>query len=132
MRDLLDREFNEPLEGHDSIASNAALMQNTEFRALARRALLSLSTLLSFGGLINIIDRQETHLGIWVSLGASIAVLILVSRVAATSPHFINYGISFGVCCVSDSASAEDWLDKADAAMYAAKHAGGDLVKMAS
>ena len=42
-----------------------------------------------------------------------------------------DYAVSFGVCCVDDSASAEDWLEQADAAMYSAKESGGDRAKMA-
>lgn len=42
-----------------------------------------------------------------------------------------SYGISFGVCSVKESVSAEDWIDKADLALYRAKASGGDSVELA-
>ncbi len=43
-----------------------------------------------------------------------------------------SFAVSFGVCCVDDSASPEDWLERADEALYIAKSSGGDIARLAS
>ena len=43
-----------------------------------------------------------------------------------------EFAISFGICCVDDSASADDWLARADEALYEAKKNGGDAARMAT
>ena len=43
-----------------------------------------------------------------------------------------SFAVSFGVCCVDDSASPEDWLGRADEALYTAKSDGGDAARLAS
>ena len=43
-----------------------------------------------------------------------------------------SFSVSFGVCCVSDSASSEDWLERADEALYDAKLSGGDTARLAA
>mgnify|MGYP001157552442 FL=1 len=43
-----------------------------------------------------------------------------------------SFAVSFGVCCVDDSASPEDWLERADEALYTAKSDGGDAARLAS
>ena len=42
-----------------------------------------------------------------------------------------DFAISFGICCVDDSSSADDWLERADEALYEAKKLGGDAARMA-
>ena len=42
-----------------------------------------------------------------------------------------DFAISFGICCVDDSSSAEDWLERADEDLYEAKKQGGDATRMA-
>ena len=41
-----------------------------------------------------------------------------------------DFAISFGICCVDDSSSAEDWLERADEDLYEAKKQG-DAARMA-
>ena len=43
-----------------------------------------------------------------------------------------DFAISFGICCVDDSSSADDWLERADEALYEAKKLGGDAARMAT
>ena len=43
-----------------------------------------------------------------------------------------DFAISFGICCVDDSLSADDWLERADEALYEAKKLGGDAARMAT
>ena len=43
-----------------------------------------------------------------------------------------DFAISFGICCVDDSSSADDWLERADEALYEAKKQGGDIARMAT
>ena len=43
-----------------------------------------------------------------------------------------DFAISFGICCVDDSLSADDWLERADEALYEAKKQGGDAARMAT
>lgn len=63
------------------------------------------------------------------ALKVSNEIRMLVKQEAPES--LPDYAVSFGVCCVDDSASAEDWLAQADAALYGAKENGGDRAKMA-
>ena len=42
-----------------------------------------------------------------------------------------DFAISFGICCVDDSSSAEDWLERADEDLDEAKKQGGDAARMA-
>ena len=63
------------------------------------------------------------------ALKVSNEIRMLVKQEAPES--LPDYALSFGVCCVDDSASSEDWLEQADGAMYSAKESGGDRVKMA-
>jgi diguanylate cyclase (GGDEF)-like protein len=43
-----------------------------------------------------------------------------------------QFSVSFGVCCVDESTSPDDWLERADEALYEAKQGGGDVARMAS
>jgi len=43
-----------------------------------------------------------------------------------------DFAISFGICCVDDSLSADDWLERADETLYEAKKRGGDAARMAT
>lgn len=52
---------------------------------------------------------------------------LLREQTSEASPHF---SISFGVCCVDDSSSPDDWFDRADEALYEAKNSGGDTAMM--
>ena len=42
-----------------------------------------------------------------------------------------QFSVSFGVCCVDESTSPDDWLERADEALYEAKQGGGDVARMA-
>ncbi|NCG06935.1 MAG: diguanylate cyclase [Gammaproteobacteria bacterium] len=50
--------------------------------------------------------------------------------------HLLNgepqFSVSFGVCCVDESTSPDDWFERADEALYEAKQGGGDVARMAS
>lgn len=52
---------------------------------------------------------------------------LLREQTSEALPHF---SISFGVCCVDDSSSPDDWFDRADEALYEAKNSGGDTAMM--
>ena len=43
-----------------------------------------------------------------------------------------DFAIPFDICCVDDSSSAEDWLERADEDLYEAKKQGGDAARMAA
>jgi len=43
-----------------------------------------------------------------------------------------SFSVSFGVCCVNDGASSEDWIERADEALYDAKLSGGDTARLAT
>ena len=49
-----------------------------------------------------------------------------------TPQELPDFSISFGICCVDDSSSADDWLERADEALYEAKNQGGDTARMAT
>jgi len=48
------------------------------------------------------------------------------------SQELPEFAISFGICCVDESSSGEDWLERADEALYEAKQKGGDAARMAT
>jgi PleD family two-component response regulator len=43
-----------------------------------------------------------------------------------------HFSVSFGVCAVDESSSPDDWLERADEALYEAKKGGGDIARMAA
>ena len=54
---------------------------------------------------------------------------LLREHVSSDRPPF---SVSFGVCCVDETASSDDWLARADEALYEAKRGGGDVARMAA
>lgn len=43
-----------------------------------------------------------------------------------------DFSISWGVCAVDEPSSSDDWLERADEALYVVKEAGGDAARMAT
>ena len=54
---------------------------------------------------------------------------LIREQIADGTPNFL---LSFGVCCVEDSSSANDWLERADEVLYDAKSNGGDTARLAT
>jgi diguanylate cyclase (GGDEF)-like protein len=89
MRDSLkNRAKNLLLSG--SRGSEASLLEAPEARELIQKSVLYLSALLTFGGLIHIIRRNEPHISIWLSLGFCALALALAWRVPTSSRHLIS------------------------------------------
>jgi len=89
-----------------------SLRDTHEFRELMQKSVLYLSTLLTFGGFLNMYNRGEIHVSMWLSLGVSGVALICAVRVSSSSP--------------------DDWLERAYEALYSVKEAGGDAARMAT
>jgi diguanylate cyclase (GGDEF)-like protein len=65
-------------------------MDSSNVRITLRQSVLVLSVLLSFGNLIHMIDRNETHVSIYLSFGVSLIALVVASQVAASSRHLMT------------------------------------------
>ena len=65
-----------------------SLRDTHEFRELMQKSVLYLSTLLTFGGFLNMYNRGEIHVSMWLSLGVSGVALICAVRVSTSSRHF--------------------------------------------
>ena len=65
-----------------------SLRDSREFRQLMWKTVLYLSTLLTFGGFLNMCNRGETHIAMWLSLAFSCVALILATRLSPSSRHF--------------------------------------------
>lgn len=89
MRDVLTKLSKENLIGHVSRSAETRLLEGSDFRAVVRRSVLYLSTLLAFGGLLNLINREEGHISMWISLGIASAVLAITWRVPPSSQYLI-------------------------------------------
>lgn len=64
-----------------------SLRDSREFRDLSRKAVLYLSTLLTFGGFLNIYNRDEPHSTMWLSLAVTCIALMLTARLPPSSRH---------------------------------------------
>ena len=87
MRDSLKDPANDPASG-GSRSFEPTLLEGPDSRELIQKSVLYLSALLTFDGLIHIINRSEPHFSMWFSLGVTVIVLIVVCRVP-TSPHHL-------------------------------------------
>ena len=67
-----------------------SLRDSREFRDLMRKAVLYLSTLLTFGGFLNMYNRGEPHNEMWLSLALSCVALIAVARLSPSSRHLFT------------------------------------------
>ncbi|HCG95738.1 MAG TPA: hypothetical protein DEX20_08960 [Halieaceae bacterium] len=65
-------------------------MYSVEFRDLTRSSVLYLSTLITAGGFLNIINRAELHVEMWFSLIFATATLFVVSQIRSTSRHMMS------------------------------------------
>ena len=88
MRDSLKDPANDPAFG-GSRSFEPTLLESPDSRELIQKSVLYLSALLTFGGLIHIINRSEPHFSMWFSLGVTVIVLIVVWRVPTSSHHLV-------------------------------------------
>ena len=65
-------------------------MDSSSFRIIMRQSVLALSLMLSFGTIINMINRGETHVLMFLSFGASTVFLVVAAQVAASSRHLMT------------------------------------------
>ena len=114
-------------EKNNTSAYQPSLMDSSHSRIIARQRIRGSDSLFRVGGdefALVLLDANAHS-----ALKVANEIRMLVKQEAPES--LPDYAVSFGVCCVDDSASAEDWLEQADAAMYSAKESGGDRAKMA-
>ena len=88
MRDSLKDPANDPASG-GSRPFEPTLLESPDSRELIQKSVLYLSALLTFGGLIHIINRSEPHFSMWFSLGVTVLALIVVWRVPTSSHHLV-------------------------------------------
>lgn len=67
-----------------------SLRDSGAFRDLTRKAVLYLSTLLIFGGFLNIYSRGEPHSMMWLSLFVTCIALMLAARLPPSSRHLFR------------------------------------------
>ena len=72
------------------VASQASPLHSVESRDLTRLSVLYLSTLITAGGFLNIVNRKEPHFEIWASLIIATVTLCFVWRIRSTSRHMVT------------------------------------------
>jgi hypothetical protein len=65
-------KFKEPETEQKAGAYQPSMMDSSHFRIIMRQSVLTLSLLLTFGNIINMINRSEVHGSMWLSVGVSI------------------------------------------------------------
>lgn len=88
MRNLFTKTAKEGLDSYYTATQNLPL-NSVEFRDLTRSSVLYLSTLITAGGSLNIINRAEPHVEMWFSLIFAAAVLFVVWQIRPTSRHMM-------------------------------------------
>ena len=67
-----------------------SMMDSSNIRIIMRQSVLALSLMLSFGNILNLINRGETHVSMFLSFGASIVALVVAAQVKASSRHLMT------------------------------------------
>ena len=88
MRNLFMKTAKEGPDSYYTAAQNLPL-DSVEFRDLTRSSVLYLSTLITAGGFLNIINRAEAHVEVWFSLIFATATLFVVWQIRSTSRHMM-------------------------------------------
>ena len=79
-----------------------SLRDSREFRELMRKTVLYLSTLLTFGGFLNMYNRGEMRIEMWLSLAVSCVALIAIARLSSSSRHlFTGLHVLMAIICSS-------------------------------
>jgi len=113
---------------NDSLGHSAGDAVLKSFSRITRERVRGSDLLFRIGGdeFALILSDAKSHAALSVSNDLR---QLVRERVADGAP---NFSLSFGVCCVEDSASANDWLERADEALYEAKSNGGDTARLAT
>ena len=127
MRDFFKDRAND-LASSGSRVFKPSLLEIPESRELTQKSVLYLSALLTFGG-----DESVLILGDAKASSALKVANDVRQLIREQAPQELpDFATSFGICCVDDSSSADDWLERADEALYEAKKQGGDAARMAT
>ncbi|EHQ58564.1 diguanylate cyclase (GGDEF) domain-containing protein [gamma proteobacterium HIMB55] len=86
MRDLFSNASQDQPRAKLSVYE-PSLRDSFEFRDLMRKAVLYLSTLLTFGAFLNVHNRGEPHIEMWLTLAPSCVALIAAARLSPSSRH---------------------------------------------
>ena len=83
-------KFKEPETEQKAGAYQPSMMDSSHFRIIMRQSVLTLSLLLTFGSIINMINRNEVHGSMWLSVGVSIFFLAVAAQVTVSSRHLMT------------------------------------------
>jgi diguanylate cyclase (GGDEF)-like protein len=113
---------------NDSFGHSAGDAVLTSFARITKERVRGSDLLFRVGGdeFALILSDAKSHAALSVSNDLR---QLVKEQIADGTPDF---SLSFGVCCVEDSASANDWLERADEALYEAKAHGGDTARLAA
>lgn len=113
---------------NDSFGHRAGDAVLTSFARITRDRIRGSDLLFRIGGdeFALILSDARSHAALSVSNDLR---QLIREQIADGTPKF---SLSFGVCCVEDSSSANDWLERADEALYDAKSNGGDTARLAT
>ena len=113
---------------NDSLGHSAGDAVLKFFSRITRERIRGSDLLFRIGGdeFALILSDAKSHAALSVSNDLR---QLVKEQIADGTPDF---SLSFGVCCVEDSASANDWLERADEALYEAKAHGGDTARLAA
>jgi len=113
---------------NDSFGHSAGDAVLTSFARITKERVRGSDLLFRIGGdeFALILSDAKSHAALSVSNDLR---QLVKEQIADGTPDF---SLSFGVCCVEDSASANDWLERADEALYEAKAHGGDTARLAA
>lgn len=113
---------------NDSLGHRAGDAVLKSFSRITRERIRGSDFLFRIGGdeFALILSDAKSHAALSVSNDLR---QLVREQVADGAP---NFSLSLGVCCVEDSASANDWLERADEALYEAKSNGGDTARLAT
>ena len=113
---------------NDSFGHSAGDAVLTSFARITKERVRGSDLLFRIGGdeFALILSDAKSHAALSVSNDLR---QLVKEQIADGTP---NFSLSFEVCCVEDSASANDWLERADEALYEAKAHGGDTARLAA